>query len=211
MRRYCLGAILLDLDNPQKVIAKLKEPLLTANEDEREGYVPNVVYSCGAILNGDDVVIPYAMSDTRSGFATVSLSELLSKMTTVEGIATTAVKKERNILIVEDEILNQTTTAQILKNNGYNTVVASDGLQALMEIGKRRYDLILSDINMPNCSGYELLEFMKSKKINIPLMLLTGNTNDEDELKGLELGAVDYLRKPIDPKILLLKIKKQGL
>ena len=80
MRQYCIGAMLLDLENPTKIIARLDQPLLAPHEKEREGYVPNVVYSCGAMIHYDELVIPYAMSDINSGIATVSLSELLSCM-----------------------------------------------------------------------------------------------------------------------------------
>ena len=78
MRKYCIGAILLDLEDPSKVIGRLKEPLLKPNENEREGYVPNVVYTCGALLHGGQLVIPYAMSDSVSSIATVSMDELLA-------------------------------------------------------------------------------------------------------------------------------------
>jgi predicted GH43/DUF377 family glycosyl hydrolase len=71
MRQYCIGAMLLDLENPSKIIARLDEPLLAPHEKEREGYVPNVVYSCGAIIHNNELVIPYAMSDINSGIATV--------------------------------------------------------------------------------------------------------------------------------------------
>jgi predicted GH43/DUF377 family glycosyl hydrolase len=80
MRKYCIGAILLDLENPTKIIARLDEPLLTPHEKEREGYVPNVVYSCGALIRNGELVIPYAMSDINSGIATVVVSELLNCM-----------------------------------------------------------------------------------------------------------------------------------
>jgi predicted GH43/DUF377 family glycosyl hydrolase len=80
MRKYCLGAFLLDLNDPSRVIGRLREPLLSPNEAEREGYVPNVVYSCGALLHGRELVIPYAMSDSATSFATVSLDELLAAM-----------------------------------------------------------------------------------------------------------------------------------
>jgi predicted GH43/DUF377 family glycosyl hydrolase len=80
MRKYCIGAFLLDLKDPARVIGRLREPLLAPNEDEREGYVPNVVYTCGALLHGRELVIPYAMSDSASSFATVSLDKLLRAM-----------------------------------------------------------------------------------------------------------------------------------
>ena len=80
MRQYCIGAMLLDLENPAKVIARLDEPLLAPHDSEREGYVPNVVYSCGAIIHNDELVIPYAMSDINSGIATVAVKKLLDCM-----------------------------------------------------------------------------------------------------------------------------------
>ena len=82
MRRYCIGAVLLDLDDPTKIIARLDEPLLSPSANEREGYVPNVVYSCGAIIHNNELVIPYAMSDINSGIATVLVSDLISCMRT---------------------------------------------------------------------------------------------------------------------------------
>jgi predicted GH43/DUF377 family glycosyl hydrolase len=80
MRKYCLGAFLLDLHDPTRVIGRLRQPLLSANEAEREGYVPNVVYTCGAILHGGELIIPYAMSDSATSFATVALDDLLQAM-----------------------------------------------------------------------------------------------------------------------------------
>ena len=80
MRKYCLGAFLLDLNDPTRVIGRLREPLLAPNETERDGYVPNVVYTCGALLHGRELIIPYAMSDSATSFATVSLDELLTAM-----------------------------------------------------------------------------------------------------------------------------------
>jgi len=80
MRKYCLGACLLQLDNPTVEIGRLTEPLLIPNPEEREGYVPNVVYSCGAIINNGELVIPYGLSDYCSSFATVNLKDLLDRL-----------------------------------------------------------------------------------------------------------------------------------
>ncbi|MDW7729794.1 MAG: glycoside hydrolase family 130 protein [Bacillota bacterium] len=80
MRRYCLGVTLLDKDDPTKVIGQTREPLLAPNDEEREGYVPNVVYSCGAIIHNSELIIPYAMADYASTFASVSLEELYRKI-----------------------------------------------------------------------------------------------------------------------------------
>jgi predicted GH43/DUF377 family glycosyl hydrolase len=80
MRKYCIGAFLLDRDDPTKVLGRLREPLITPNENEREGYVPNVVYSCGSLLHGRRLIIPYAMSDYATTFATLSLDAVLAAM-----------------------------------------------------------------------------------------------------------------------------------
>jgi predicted GH43/DUF377 family glycosyl hydrolase len=77
MREYTLGASLYELENPEKEIGRLSSPLMVPNESEREGYVPNVIYSCGSMIHGEDLVIPYAMSDHASTYATVNLKELL--------------------------------------------------------------------------------------------------------------------------------------
>lgn len=80
MRKYCLGAFLLDLNDPTRVIGRLHEPLLAPNETEREGYVPNVVYTCGALRHGRELIIPYAMSDSATSFASVGLDALLAAL-----------------------------------------------------------------------------------------------------------------------------------
>jgi predicted GH43/DUF377 family glycosyl hydrolase len=80
MREYVLGASLLDLENPEKEIGRLQKPLLMPNAEEREGYVPNVVYSCGSMIHNNDLIIPYAMSDYASTYATVNLKELLAAL-----------------------------------------------------------------------------------------------------------------------------------
>jgi predicted GH43/DUF377 family glycosyl hydrolase len=82
MRKYCIGAALLDLEDPTRVLGRLKQPLLAPEGGEREGYVPNVVYSCGALIHGGRLILPYAMSDTATSIASVSLEGLLSALLT---------------------------------------------------------------------------------------------------------------------------------
>ncbi|MGZ3146431.1 glycoside hydrolase family 130 protein [Lentzea chajnantorensis] len=81
MRVYSMGAILLDLDHPERVLATLPQPLLLPTAAERDGYVPNVVYSCGPLLHDDTLVIPYGASDASIGLATTSLRGLLAALT----------------------------------------------------------------------------------------------------------------------------------
>jgi predicted GH43/DUF377 family glycosyl hydrolase len=80
MRQYAIGAFLLDRDDPSKVIGRLREPLLKPNRSEREGYVPNVVYTCGALVHNGELVIPYGLADHATGFAKVPLAEVLAAM-----------------------------------------------------------------------------------------------------------------------------------
>lgn len=80
MRTYSLGIDLLDLDNPTQIISRLDEPVLVPNEYDRDGYVPNVVYSCGALIFQNELIIPYAAADQRCGIATLSVPELMAKL-----------------------------------------------------------------------------------------------------------------------------------
>ena len=80
MRTYSLGAWLLDLDDPTKVIGRTRRPLLAPRPEEQDGYVPNVVYSCGVLLHNESLLIPFGIGDASVGFATVVLSELLAEL-----------------------------------------------------------------------------------------------------------------------------------
>jgi len=210
MRRYAISAILLDLDDPTKVIGQLNEPLLFPNEEERDGYVPNVVYSCGSIINNNELVLPYAMSDTTSTYATFSLKEILTKMLPSDlkkgrpGVETSKAR----ILVIDDEVTNQSNISKILKKDGYEVEIAPDGVIALMQISKEKFDLILCDISMPNLDGYQMLEYMNNNGIEIPLIFMSDLSGASYETKGLQMGAAEYIQKPIDKNLLLLLVEK---
>lgn len=87
MRKYSIGAFLLDKNDPSRVIGRLPRPLLSPDETEREGYVPNVVYSCGALIHNGILILPYAMSDSASSFATIPVADVLAAMRPVDGFA----------------------------------------------------------------------------------------------------------------------------
>ena len=80
MRRYCIGAMLLDLDDPLRIRGRLREPLLEPSEEEREGYTPNVVYSCGSLIHNGRLILPYAAADTATRMATVSVDDLVQRL-----------------------------------------------------------------------------------------------------------------------------------
>jgi predicted GH43/DUF377 family glycosyl hydrolase len=81
MRRYAIGALLLDLEHPERVVATLPGPLLEPDDSERDGYVPNVVYSCGSLVHDGTLWLPYGVADARVGFATVDVGALIAAMT----------------------------------------------------------------------------------------------------------------------------------
>jgi predicted GH43/DUF377 family glycosyl hydrolase len=80
MRVYSIGALLLDLEEPTRVVARLPEPVMVPDASEREGYVPNVLYSCGALLHGESVVLPYGIGDAAIGVAVIQLPDLLGRL-----------------------------------------------------------------------------------------------------------------------------------
>jgi predicted GH43/DUF377 family glycosyl hydrolase len=79
MRQYSIWAELLDLDDPSRVIGRLDTPILAPDEHERDGYVPNVVYSCGSMLHEDTLIVPYGIADQRCRVATISVPDLLGQ------------------------------------------------------------------------------------------------------------------------------------
>ena len=80
MRTYVISAILLDLNDPSKIIGRLNKPFIKAEGSEREGYVPNVVYTCGLLQHAETLIIPYAVSDSATGFVTIELKDLLNEL-----------------------------------------------------------------------------------------------------------------------------------
>ena len=129
---------------------------------------------------------------------------------TVSAVAPGKLKKEEPplILIVEDDGLTQKLIARLLENRGYRVTIAGDGIEALLCLGKEEFNLILSDINMPNLDGFKLLEMMGQKGIKAPVIFMTSRTDPEDELRGFKLGAMDYIKKPIQKEILLLRVER---
>lgn len=81
MRTYRMGALVLDLDDPTQIVGRLRDPLIEPAVDEQNGYVPNVVYSCGAMVHADTLVVPYGIGDAAIGMATIPLPELLAAFT----------------------------------------------------------------------------------------------------------------------------------
>lgn len=118
-------------------------------------------------------------------------------------------KKEdkRQILVAEDDKVTRVLISRLLENSGYIVTTAEDGIDALLRMGEVQYDLILSDISMPNLDGFKLLEMKNQKGIETPVIFISARARSEDEKRGFELGAVDYIKKPIQKEALLLRVK----
>lgn len=112
------------------------------------------------------------------------------------------------ILLVEDDCISQKLIKHILINKGYNVDIACNGNEALLFLESKSYDIILTDINMPEMDGFQLVQMIKSKNINTPIIALTAASMKEDKEKCLKLGMDDYISKPIGANILYEKIKK---
>jgi type II secretory ATPase GspE/PulE/Tfp pilus assembly ATPase PilB-like protein/DNA-binding response OmpR family regulator len=116
-------------------------------------------------------------------------------------------KNTISILVVEDDHDSRRLVTRFLENNGYTVTPAEDGVSALLQLGKDTFDLIISDVNMPNLNGFKLLEMKGQKGIETPVIFLTSRSDPEDMSRGLKLGAVDYITKPTKKDILLAKVK----
>ena len=111
------------------------------------------------------------------------------------------------ILVVEDDLVSQALMEGFLTDAGYEVVVVADGADALMEIGRHRFDLLLLDINIPTLNGLRLFEIMIQKGIDTPAIFVSGVASAEVEARSLEIGAADFLRKPIRKEILLPRVR----
>ncbi len=212
MRRYCLSAILLDRNNPTQLIGHLSEPLLYPHPDEMNGYMPNVVYSCGSVIHRDQLILPFSVGDTYSSIALAPLDEIFHRILAKDRKVTSIVSEEQEktgrILLVEDDLIQQKIVASLLRSNGYEVEIAGDGVVALIKLGSGPFDMILSDINMPNFDGLQLLEYLRQNKIEIPVVFLTSVKLEEIENTVKQYGAKDVLNKPVNRELLLKRIKE---
>lgn len=112
------------------------------------------------------------------------------------------------VLVVDDEAQVSAMLRLALEGEGYAVEVANDGVEALMALGRRRFDLIVSDLDMPNLGGFELIEFKTGKGIDTPVIFVTGREGTEEEIRGFTLGAEDFIRKPMQIDVLLARVRR---
>lgn len=115
---------------------------------------------------------------------------------------------QKNILIVEDNVLIRELTSAVLKQAGYNIILAKDGADALMTIGRDRVDLMLLDVDLPYIDGHNLLKAVREKGVEVPAIFMSGLPGEEVELKAFSVGAADFIRKPVKNNVLLARVQK---
>jgi DNA-binding SARP family transcriptional activator len=143
-------------------------------------------------------------ADTRRLFQ--QIAQLRTKRSS-EGEAGQGPAKKR-VLVVEDNLLNRELTSALLRNDGYDVVLAVDGAEALMTLGREQVDLMLLDIDLPFIDGHKLLQAVKEKGINVPAIFVSGLPGEEPELRAFEIGASDFIRKPVKNSVLLARVAR---
>ena len=156
---------------------------------------------CAKILKRELQVEPDA--ETRKLFQQVA--QLRSKRS---GSDDEPKSDRKTVLIVEDNVLNRELTTALLKSAGYEVEVAQDGADALMLLGRQKVDLLILDIDLPFIDGHRLLEAVKEKGIEVPAIFLSGLPGDEPELKAFQIGAADFIRKPVKNNVLLARVSR---
>ncbi len=112
------------------------------------------------------------------------------------------------VLVVDDDPVFREYIKMLLELDGKRVTMAGDGVEALMLLGQERFDLIVCDLEMPNIDGLSLLEFARKKNLGTPLLFTTANRDEDLEVRGLELGAEDFLHKPVNRKAFLLRVAR---
>ncbi|HVG24218.1 MAG TPA: BTAD domain-containing putative transcriptional regulator [Thermoanaerobaculia bacterium] len=114
----------------------------------------------------------------------------------------------KNVLVVEDNLLNRELTNAVLKAAGYNVILAKDGAEALMLMGREHVDLMLLDVDLPFIDGHKVLEALHEKGIAVPTIFISGLPGEEPELRAFNIGAADFIRKPVKNSVLLARVSK---
>jgi DNA-binding SARP family transcriptional activator len=130
----------------------------------------------------------------------------LRAKTSAQGASAEDLRK--NVLVVEDNVLNRELMSALLKGAGYNVSVAKDGAEALMMIGRERVDLMLLDVDLPFIDGHSLLQAVRENGLEIPAIFISGLPGEEVEVKAFQVGAKDFIRKPVKNNVLLARVEK---
>jgi DNA-binding SARP family transcriptional activator len=120
----------------------------------------------------------------------------------------TAARDRKTVLVVEDNVLSRELTNALLKSAGYSVVLAKDGAEALMLVGRQPVDLLVLDVDLPYIDGHSLLEAMHENGVVVPAIFISGVPGDDVEVRAFEVGAADFIRKPVKNSVLLARVAK---
>jgi DNA-binding SARP family transcriptional activator len=157
--------------------------------------------ACERVLQRDLGVAPDA--ETRAMY-----DKALNGRAAAAAAETNGRPTRMSVLVVEDEPVTRAVLEGFLGAAGYEVTAVSDGRDAVFQLSGRHFDLILSDIAMPSLDGLALAEMVARKGLQTPVIFVTGQPGDQLEIKGLQIGAVDFIRKPIQKDVLLLRVRK---
>jgi DNA-binding SARP family transcriptional activator len=146
--------------------------------------------------------------DVEPDAETKALHQEILQLRKKRSSSPTPADARKTILVVEDNVLNRELTNAVLKTAGYHVLLAKDGADALMLLGRERADLILLDIDLPFIDGHKVLEALHEKGIDVPAIFVSGLPGDEPEIKAFEIGAADFIRKPVKNSVLLARVAK---
>lgn len=157
--------------------------------------------SCAKLLRRELDVEPDA--ETRA--LQQEIVELRKKRSVAQ---TTERDVRKTVLVVEDNVLNRELANAVLKSAGYNVILAKDGAEALMILGREHADLLLLDVDLPFIDGHKVLEALREKGIDVPTIFISGLPGEEPEVRAFAIGAADFIRKPVKNSILLARVSK---
>jgi DNA-binding SARP family transcriptional activator len=140
---------------------------------------------------------------------TKALQREIAQLRAKRGVAaSTDVDKTKTVLVVEDNALSRELTKAVLKSAGYSVVVAKDGAEAMMLVGRDKVDLLLIDVDLPYIDGHSLLQAMHENGVNVPAVFISGLPGEDVEIRAFEVGAADFIRKPVTNSVLLARVAK---
>jgi DNA-binding SARP family transcriptional activator len=160
--------------------------------------------TCARILKRELGVEPDA--ETRA--LQQQITQLRQKRTPQQNAAPAHEHERKTILVVEDNMLNRELTNAVLKTAGYNVLLAVDGADALMVVARETVDLMLLDIDLPFIDGHKVLQALKEKGMDVPAIFISGLPGDEPEVRAFDIGAADFIRKPVKNNVLLARVKR---
>jgi len=162
--------------------------------------------SCAKVLKRELRIDP----DPETKALQQQIAQLRAKRSATPGPAEEATPRDdrKTVLIVEDNVLNRELANALLKNAGYNVMTAIDGAEALMLLGRETVDLLLLDIDLPFIDGHKVLEALRDKGIEVPTIFMSGLPGEDPEIKAFEIGAADFIRKPVKNNVLLARVAR---